>query len=427
MAAETGAAVAGRTAEELTNGTGAAAMSETILVTGATGKVGERLVPRLLAWRSAGDEVRVLVRTADAAARFEALGARAVVGDVTDAADRKQALDGVTVVVNSAAAFRGLAQSPETMYVVNRDAAVALAREAAEAGVRRFVQISTNLAYGPGIGRPLREDDELRAVAGEAYSAYPHSKAEAEEQLRALSAEAGLDVVTLRLAFVYGEGDPHIEEVLPRFAGQAAHSLLAMVHHADVAQAVRGAINTLGQADGPVRAGLADQPEQGGQAGRADHPGQAGGVAHPGQAARVDQPGQADRADHPGQAARVDQPGQAGRADHPGQAARVDQPGQAGRADHPGQAGGVAQPGQAGRADQPRHGAYRAYNVAGDGASTMVELFDLVGRSFDVEAAAGREAADPWFGIPDTTRAYRELGFRPIYPTARAAWRDGAL
>ncbi|MBR7827595.1 NAD(P)-dependent oxidoreductase [Actinospica sp. MGRD01-02] len=321
-------------------------MGETILVTGATGKVGERLVPRLLAWRAAGDEVRVLVRTADAAARFEALGARAVVGDVTDAADRKRALDGVTVVVNSAAAFRGLAQSPETMYVVNRDAAVALAREAAEAGVRRFVQISTNLAYGPGIGRPLREGDELRAVAGEAYSAYPHSKAEAEEQLRALSAEVGLDVVTLRLAFVYGEGDPHIEEILPRFAGQAAHSLLAMVHHADVAQAVRGAI-----AIRPLAC--------------------LGGLS--------DQEGQAD------------------------------------------------QPGQADRADQRGRGAYRAYNVAGDGASTVVELFELAGRSFDVEAAAGREVADPWFGIPDTTRAYRELGFRPIYPTARAAWRDGAL
>lgn len=311
--------------------------SETILVTGATGKVGERLVPRLLAWRSAGDEVRVLVRTPEAAVRFEALGARAVVGDVTDAADRKRALDGVTVVVNSAAAFRGLAQSPETMYAVNRDAAVALAREAAEAGVRRFVQISTNLAYGPGIGRPLREDDELRAVAGEAYSAYPHSKAEAEEQLRALSAEVGLDVVALRLAFVYGEGDPHIEGILPRFADRAAHSLLAMVHHADVAQAVHGAINTLGQA---------------GQTGWSDRP---------------------------------DQPG------------------------------------------QPSHGAYRAYNVAGDGASTVVELFDLAGRSFDLAAAEGREVADPWFGIPDTTRAYRELGFRPIYPTARAAWRDGAL
>jgi hypothetical protein len=33
----------------------------------------------------------------------------------------------------------------------------------------------------------------------------------------------------------------------------------------------------------------------------------------------------------------------------------------------------------------------------------------------------------PWLGVPDITRAYRELGFRPVYPTAKAAWRDGTL
>jgi hypothetical protein len=57
----------------------------------------------------------------------------------------------------------------------------------------------------------------------------------------------------------------------------------------------------------------------------------------------------------------------------------------------------------------------------------MYELFELGGREFDVSAAADRTVEDPWLGVPDTTRAYRELGFRPIYPTARAAWRDGAL
>jgi nucleoside-diphosphate-sugar epimerase len=72
-------------------------------------------------------------------------------------------------------------------------------------------------------------------------------------------------------------------------------------------------------------------------------------------------------------------------------------------------------------------GGYAAYNIAGDGASSAVEVFELGGQAFDLESAAGREVADPWFGIPDVTRAYRELGFRPIYPTARAAWRDGAL
>ena len=78
---------------------------ETILVTGATGQVGRRLVPRLLSWREPGDAVRVLVRTREAAGRFDALGAQAVVGDITEAADRKRALDGAALVVNTAATF----------------------------------------------------------------------------------------------------------------------------------------------------------------------------------------------------------------------------------------------------------------------------------------------------------------------------------
>ncbi len=56
--------------------------NETILVTGATGQVGKRLVPRLLSWREPGDEVRVLVRTRQAAEYFTDLGAQTVVGDM---------------------------------------------------------------------------------------------------------------------------------------------------------------------------------------------------------------------------------------------------------------------------------------------------------------------------------------------------------
>jgi nucleoside-diphosphate-sugar epimerase len=299
--------------------------NETILVTGATGQVGRRLVPKLLNWREPGDQVRVLVRAPEAAARFEALGAQAVIGDVTDPADRRRALDGAALVVNSAATFRNEGVTADDMYAVNRDAAVALARDSAKAGVRRFVQVSTGLAYGPGIGRPVREDDPLRATdngEGERRGAYPASKREAEDQLRELSTQTGLDIVTLRLPFVYGEGDPHIENILPRFGvgNRAAHEQTAMLHHADVAQAVHRALRT-------TRSGAS----------------------------------------------------------------------------------------------------YTAYNIAGDGGSTVFELFELVGQQLDLEAAAGRTVEDPWFGIMDTTRAYRELGFRPIYPTARAAWRDGAL
>jgi nucleoside-diphosphate-sugar epimerase len=308
--------------------------TSTILVTGATGQVGRRLVPRLLSWRPPAapgaqpEQVRVLVRTQQAADDFRAAGAQAIVGDLTDAADRKRALDGVDVVVNSAATFRSPGVTDAEMNAVNRDAAVALARESAEGGVRRFVQISTNLVYGPGIGRPVREDDPLRAEIG----GYPRSKREAEEMLEALREQTGFGVVTLRLTFVYGDGDPHIQNYLPRLTGRPAHAPLAMVHHADVAQAVLHAIHV---------------------------------------------------------------PGIEG----------------------------------------------RAYNIAGDAVSTTYELHELIGLRSEPDPVAGVGGvdgdaanpagspivADPWFGVPDTTRAFRELGFRPIYPTARAAWRDGAL
>jgi len=288
--------------------------NETILVTGATGQVGRRLVPRLLTWREAGDEVRVLVRTAEAAERFAAAGARSVVGDLTDPEARKCALDGADAVVNCAATFRGPDATEDAMAAVNRDAGVALAREAAQAGVRRYLHISTNLVYGPGVGRPAREDDPLRAAPG----GYPGTKRECEEQLAQVRAETGLGLVTLRLPFVYGDGDPHIENLLDRFAAMAAHARLAMAHHADVAQAVQRALHL---------------------------------------------------------------PGIEG----------------------------------------------RTYNIAGDGGSTTYELFQLIGRSFEVEAATERTVQDPWFGIVDTGRAHRELGFDPMYPTAQAAWRAGAL
>jgi nucleoside-diphosphate-sugar epimerase len=283
-----------------------------ILVTGATGQVGRRLVPRLLGWREPDEHIRVLVRTQEAADRFDALGAEAVVGELRETEDRKRALDGVSVVVNSAAAFRTPGLTADDMYSVNRDAAVALATESAAAGVERFVQISTNLVYGPGVGRPHREDDELRAEGGYPYA---QTKREAEERIAQVRA---LDVVTLRLAFVYGEGDPHIVDWLPRAAEWAAHQRLPLVHHADVAQAVIRAIRT---------------------------------------------------------------PGIAG----------------------------------------------RVYNVGDDAALTAAELFALTGREFDLEAAAGRSVEDPWLGVPDTRLAHRELGYRPVYPTAWAAWRDGAL
>lgn len=68
------------------------------------------------------------------------------------------------------------------------------------------------------------------------WGAYPASKAEAERGLLELHRELGLDVRIGRLAFVYGDGDPHLAQSLRWAGGWAAHQRLHMVHHADVAQ-----------------------------------------------------------------------------------------------------------------------------------------------------------------------------------------------
>jgi nucleoside-diphosphate-sugar epimerase len=201
------------------------------LVTGATGQVGRRFVPRLLAQTRPGTEkVRVLVRDAARGERFAERGAEVVLGDLRDAEALGKAVAGADAVVNVAASFRGVPD--EEAWAVNRDAAVELGRAALVAGVQKFVQVSTGLVYGTGRGRPLTEDDETRP-GGAMWGAYPESKAQAERELLAME---GMDVRVGRLPFVYGEGDPHLAQSLMWAGNWAATQRLQMGHHADVAQ-----------------------------------------------------------------------------------------------------------------------------------------------------------------------------------------------
>ncbi len=208
-----------------------------VLVTGATGRIGSRLVPRLL---RAGEDVTVLARDRDRARPAAQAGAQVVIGDLLDGARRREALADATAVLHLAAAFRGV--SPDVADATSRGGASALARDALDAGVTRFVFTSTSQVYGPGRGRPVTEADEVQPPTG---AAYPTAKAAAEADLGALVAE-GLDLRILRLAFVYGDGDPHLGESLMWAKDWPAHQRLHMVHHADVACAVLRALRAPG-------------------------------------------------------------------------------------------------------------------------------------------------------------------------------------
>jgi nucleoside-diphosphate-sugar epimerase len=204
-----------------------------ILVTGATGKVGSRFVPRLLA---KGHEVSILVRDAAKASALAELGARVVIGDLFNADTLPPAVEGIDAVVHLAALFRTFTDN-EGIIKTNHTGTVALANAAMAAGVKRFIFVSTGNVYSSGYKHPAREDDPVNINDPRAYSS---SKIAAEQELLSLHKNTGFDVRVLRLGFVYGDRDPHIEEIIPLLKKMKRHSgsRMHMVHHLDVAQAL---------------------------------------------------------------------------------------------------------------------------------------------------------------------------------------------
>jgi nucleoside-diphosphate-sugar epimerase len=71
--------------------------------------------------------------------------------------------------------------------------------------------------------------------------AYPQSKLASE---RALQAVDGLDVRVLRLAFVYGDGDTHLQDWLPQLRTWPGNRRFQLVHHLDVARGVEALLTT---------------------------------------------------------------------------------------------------------------------------------------------------------------------------------------
>ncbi len=173
----------------------------TVLLTGASGFVGRAVLD---AAKRSGVDVRPVFRSHDSAKEHS--GAVLVPG-LDGEADWAQALQGVDVVIHAAArahVMREEALDPLTEYRrVNVQGTSNLARQAAAAGVRRFVFISSIKVNGEGTlpGRPFTAED---APAPE--DAYGISKAEAETELRRIAQETGMEVTIIRPPLVYGPG-----------------------------------------------------------------------------------------------------------------------------------------------------------------------------------------------------------------------------
>jgi len=170
-----------------------------VLVTGASGFVGRVLCDTLL---EAGYAVRAAVRSLDSP-RGSQLMERIAVGDVVDA-DWKHALQGVDCIVHAAARVHvDDSRSDANLHQqTNAYATRRLAGAAVEAGVGKFVYLSSIKVSGEGADGPYRADDEPRP-----QGAYADSKLLGEEYaFQAGTMGGGMDVAVVRSPLVYGPG-----------------------------------------------------------------------------------------------------------------------------------------------------------------------------------------------------------------------------
>lgn len=171
-----------------------------ILVTGATGFVGSSVLLRLA---QDGIPLRAAIRRPDAVVIPNA--EKIVVDSLAAETNWSAALAGVTEVVHSAArvhVMQDTATDPlEEFRRVNVQGTLNLARQAAMAGVRRFVFVSSIKVNGEAteIGQSFTADDVPAPV-----DAYGVSKMEAEHGLRVIEQETGMEVTIIRPPLIYG-------------------------------------------------------------------------------------------------------------------------------------------------------------------------------------------------------------------------------
>jgi nucleoside-diphosphate-sugar epimerase len=166
-----------------------------VLVTGATGFLGGRVVEKLFRERRA--TVRALVRDLPRAVRIARFPVELAHGDVSDQAAVQDAAAGCDVIVHCA---YGTSGDRDERQRVNVEGTRNVLAAALSAGVQRVVHISTVMVYG--IDTPATLDEGApRAYCGDAYA---DSKLDAEEVAFQFHADHGVPVTVLQPTAIYG-------------------------------------------------------------------------------------------------------------------------------------------------------------------------------------------------------------------------------
>jgi nucleoside-diphosphate-sugar epimerase len=173
-----------------------------ILVTGANGFIGSRTCLYL---HSKQHEVIGLVRKKSNLKLLEGADIQLVYGDMTDPESVKGIFEGVDVVIHTAGAV--IDWGPYAHFQKhNVGGTQNVAREAALAGVKRFVQISSVAVHGFGIRDAIETHQMIPSEVG-----YSQSKIEAESWLNEFAKETSMEIVIVRPGNVFG---PHDEKFI---------------------------------------------------------------------------------------------------------------------------------------------------------------------------------------------------------------------
>jgi nucleoside-diphosphate-sugar epimerase len=172
-----------------------------ILVTGANGFVGRALCAELF---QQGHAVRAAVRSSNV--RIDDYE-QAIVGSIDSGTDWSVVLQGVNVVIHLAARVHVMKDTAIDALAefrrANVEGTLNLAQQAVGAGVQRFIFISSIKVNGEAtlLGQLYTAEDQPSPV-----DPYSISKREAEDALRQLAGETGMEVVIIRPPLIYGPG-----------------------------------------------------------------------------------------------------------------------------------------------------------------------------------------------------------------------------
>jgi len=212
-----------------------------VFITGGSGFVGSHVIDQLIV---AGHRVHALVRSSSSADYVTSLGAKTICGGLEDNEALAEGCEKSDVVIHAAARV-DMTGSDDDFQRTTVDATRNIVQAAKQAGIKRFVQISSCGIYHPDLyKRGVTITEETSTPEPPAWFPYGKFKHRAEQVVRDVAGDE-LDYTILRLGYLFGPRNramqlymlPAMTDSTMRIVGNGKNEI-AVVYVIDVAEAI---------------------------------------------------------------------------------------------------------------------------------------------------------------------------------------------